>query len=460
MSEKAVGKRPNVIFILADDMGWGDLGCHGNEDLKTPNLDRLAAEGTLFTQFYVNAPVCSPSRTGFMSGTYPNRLRIHHIVMPPEKGREYGVPTHVDPGAPMVTRQLQKAGYRTGHFGKWHLSTSSPEVPDPGQYGIDDHRTFVSSGPSWPQFQGGKLTPEFCMKSSELIFDEAIRFVEEKRDEPFYCNVWTLVPHAPLNPSDEHLEYYSHLRPNAGVPHLAARQIYYAAVTDMDFHIGRLLDRLEDLGLRENTIVIFSSDNGPEDMVIQNAGYGAAGTTGPFRGRKRSLYEGGLRMPFIVRWPERVAAGRVDTRSVTAAVDYLPTICSICGADLPEGKSLDGEDVSDIWLGETRSRRRDIMWEWRFTVFGHVVHRSPRLAIRSGNWKLVLNPQKDRVELYDIPNDPTELSNLAKDNPEVVERLSAKVIEWHKTLPPGPTADVCGSNFYPMPQENPGRKPV
>ncbi|MCU0918144.1 MAG: sulfatase-like hydrolase/transferase [Planctomycetes bacterium] len=438
--------KPNFVFILADDLGWGDLGCYGNREIRTPNLDRLAAQGLLFTQFYVSGSVCSPSRTAFMTGQFPARQRVHGHFATDEQNEARGMPNWLDPQVPTVTRLLQEAGYVTGHFGKWHLG-SGTNAPTPGAYGIDEHVTVVSSGPQLT----GKGESYFWARSTTHIVDHTIAFIEKHRDEPFYVNVWTLLPHATLHPTPEQMEPYKPFAP-AGVPYEGVKQIYYASVSDLDRQVGRLIQRIDELGLGENTYIVFSSDNGPEDLNIRNAVHSGIGNTGPFRGRKRSLYEGGVRLPLIVRCPGRVPAGRVDDGTVLAGVDWLPTICRLAGVNLPGHLGLDGQDMSPAFLGQPEPRGRPLMWEWRFRVFGDMVHRCPMLAIREGRWKLLMNPDRSRVELYDIPSDPTELDNVASQNPDVVERLARQVLAWQKTLPAGPIEAVAGSNAYPWPK--------
>ena len=440
--------RPNVIFILSDDLGWGDLGCYGKREIKTTELDRLAKQGTLFTQFYVNSAVCSPSRTSFMTGHYPARHSVHGHFADHDYNKARGMPDFLDPSTPMVTELLRQAGYRTAHFGKWHLG-SGRGAPEPGGYGIDAHRTEDSNGPGLRK----KRDPYFRAKSTGLMVDETINFIEANQDQPFYVNMWTLVPHATLHPTDEQMEPYKRFAPAGDLSYKGAKQIFYAAVTDMDAQIGRLLKRLDELGLAENTIVIFSSDNGPEDIHIRNSTHSGIGSPGPFRGRKRSLYEGGVRMPFIVRWPGHTPADRVDTTSILTAVDFLPTMCAAAGVSLPDGYVPDGEDVSDMLAGNTRPRSSSIMWEWRFPVAGDTIHRSPMLAIRDGQWKLLINPDGSRTELYNIPDDPLEVDNLAAHHSDIVARLSREVLEWQKTLPEGPVSPGAGSNSYPWPRK-------
>ena len=442
----AKGNRPNFVFIFADDLGWGDLGCYGNRQIKTPNLDRLAEKGLLFAQFCVNGSVCSPSRTAIMTGHFPARHGVHGHFATNQQNKARGMPNWLDPKVPTVTGLLKGAGYITGHFGKWHLG-SGDGAPTPGAYGIDQHVTRTSSGPQLT----GTDDPYFRAKSTAQIVDRTIDFIENNRNKPFYVNVWTLLPHATLHPTDEQMKPYQRYAPR-GVPYKGAKQIYYASVSDLDRQIGRLIDKIDELGLAENTLIAFSSDNGPEDFDIGNAVHSGIGSAGPFRGRKRSIYEGGVRMPFIVRWPGHTPAGKVDDTSVVAGVDWLPTICSLAGVKLPDDLNPDGEDMSQAILGKPRSRTKPLMWEWRFRVFGDMAHKCPMLAIRDGKFKLLMNPDRSRVELYDIPADPTELDNLAVQHPDVVKRLSEKLLKWQATLPPGPVEQVAGSNAYPWPK--------
>jgi len=450
----AEARKPNVIFVLADDLGWGDLGCYGHPHIKSPQLDRLAKQGTLFTQFYVNGSVCSPSRCAFMTSHYPARHAIHGHYATHEQNEKRGMSNWLDPKVPNVASVLKAAGYATAHFGKWHLG-AGPGAPEPGAYGIDDYRVLVGNGPTWD------LPPaEFWPKSSTLIVDEAIRFIKTNQARPFYLNVWTLLPHATLNPTDEQMQPYARFALGRGVPHKSAAQIYYASVTDLDTQVGRLLDELDKRGLAEHTLVLFSSDNGPEDIHIANAGHSGIGSAGPFRGRKRSLYEGGVRTPFLARWPGHIPANRVDNTSVVAGVDFLPTLCQLAGVPLPADTKPDGEDVSDILRGQSRPRATPLLWEWRFNIAGEPFHRSPMLAIREGDWKLLFNPDRSRVELYDIPRDPTQLANTAKEHPDIVERLANKALAWQATLPKGPVEPLAGKADYPWPGQGKSTRPV
>jgi N-acetylgalactosamine-6-sulfatase len=439
-------RKPNIVFILADDMGWGDLSCYGNRGLKTPGIDRLAQEGMLFTQFYVCGPVCSPSRTAFTTGHFPARHRVHGHFATEELNTNRGMPHFLDPSVPTLARQLKKAGYTTVHYGKWHLGHNG-NAPMPDAYGFDEHKSVTSMETRWQEQAAG-----FRARSSAQFVDWGIEFAEKNRDRPFYMQLWMLLPHATLDPTPEQLKPFAGQGPGNGTKHLGANQIYNASVHDLDSQVGRLLKKLDELGLAENTIVVYSSDNGPEDIHIRNASHSAYGSPGPFRGRKRSLYEGGVRVPFLVRWPARVPRGKVNDKTVVAAVDFLPTLLEIAGV-APEG-AVDGESMADVFAGKARARVKPVHWEWRFNIAGYYANKSPMLSIRDGDWKLLFNPDRSRVELYDIPRDPYENTNLAAANPDVVKALMEKALAWQKTLPAGPVDPGAGSLAYPMPKGN------
>lgn len=436
---------PNIVFILADDMGWGDLSCYGNPRMKTPNLDRLASQGTLFTQFYVNGSVCSPTRSAFMTGMFPARNRIHGHLATEELNRQRAMPNFLDPKVPNIASTLRSAGYRTCHVGKWHLGRWTG-APLPDAYGFDHHMSVSSNETRWDEMGAG-----FRAQSSRWIVDNTLDFIRrEPKSKPFYTQMWMLLPHAPLSPTPEQLAPFAKMQPGPHVPWPGAQQIYNASLADLDAQIGRFLDELAKDGLENDTLVVFSSDNGPEDIHIANASHSAFGSPGPFRGRKRSLYEGGVRVPGIFRWPGRIPAGRVDERSVVSGVDLFPTACRLAGLPAPQG--VDGEDVFDILSGGGRPRRNPLHWEWRFNVAGYAVNRSPMLSIRDGDWKLLFNPDRSRVELYNIPVDPMEMNNLAAANPALTERLAARALAWQKTLPAGPAEPSAGRNDWNWPK--------
>ncbi|MBB5284087.1 N-acetylgalactosamine-6-sulfatase [Rhabdobacter roseus] len=451
--------RPNVIFILADDMGWGDAGCYGNRRFKTPAIDRLAREGRLFTEFYVNGSVCSPSRAAFLTGRYPARDSIHGHLATPEANQQRGMANYLNPSLPTLPGLLRQAGYATAQIGKWHLG-HSPDAPLPGSYGNEYFITNTSRDTA----DFDLWAPANRPRATGMVVDEALGFIEKHHPaRPFYVNMWLVDPHAVLAPSEEQLREfengasakpYARKHYQAEIPFYGAPQVYFAAMTEMDRQIGRLIDRLVQLGVYENTILIFSSDNGPEDMAVENAAHSAAGSNGPFRGRKRSLYEGGIRVPFIVKWSGKVPAGTIDSTTVVSGVDLLPSVLRLCGVSQPSTLAIDGEDLSAAWLGKPTPRRRPLCWEWRYAIPGHVLDRSPQLAIRDQDWKLLMNPDRSRVELYHLRQDPSELRNRAAEEPKVTQRLMKYLLDWHKTLPAGPVDASVGKNDYPWP----GRK--
>ncbi len=438
----AVAEHPNVVFVLTDDLGWGDLASFGHPLIRTPNLDRLAEEGTSFEQFYVASPSCSPSRTAFVTGHYPGRHGVHRIFSPsPRKNRERGMPNWLDPDVTTVADLLRDAGYATAHFGKWHLTGEGFEgAPAPSEYGFDESTVLHSS--EWDE----ERPEDWRARSTGLLVEEALRFAEENRGRPFFVQLWTLVPHAHLKPTAEELARYEDLDVDPELFEGTMRtylegaedartqmKVFAAAVTGLDDALGRLFRGLDELGLTEETIVFFTSDNGPEDYHVAHAANAGVGSTGPFRARKRSLYEGGLRAPCIVRWPARVPAGRVDETSVVSGVDFLPTVCALAGVEPPAG--LDGEDVSDVLLGSPRPRRGPLFWEWRAGVAGDQSYLSPGVAIRDGSYKLHVNPEGGDVELYDVVGDPGETEDLAEREPERTAELVERALAWHHTLP-------------------------
>lgn len=454
-------RRPNVIFILTDDQGWNDARFAGHPYVKTPNLDRFASQGTWFKQFYVAATVCSPSRCAFMTSHVPARHLVHGHFSTHDLNAARSMPDWLDPQVATLPRLLHDAGYATAHFGKWHLG-NGVGAPAPEVYGFDVSKTVGSNGARL----GEEKETYFRAKSTALIVDETIAFIKANKDRPFYANVWTLLPHAPLNPTPEQLAVYADLAPRANDPafgpwmqkYLAdasdlksQMRVFCASLTDLDTQLGRLFAALDEMKLADNTIVFYSSDNGAEDYRIGNAKNAGVGNTGPLRARKRSMYEGGIRTFGLLRWPGKVAAGRVDETSITGGVDFLPTICKLAGVEIPAGVKPDGEDVSDIWLGGTRPREKTLHWEWLFTVQGPADgYMPPMLAIRDGDWKLFVSHKGTDAQLFNIPKDAGEEHDVAASNPAVVRKLTDKALAWVKTLPPSPARDEAAASGTPQ----------
>ena len=417
----AAEPRPNVLFILADDLGWGDLGCHGSTLVKTPNLDRLAQEGTDFQQFNTTSPVCSASRVGFMTGRFPARFGVRGAIGAVLKNIEQNQVDWLDPHVPTLPGLLRDAGYVTGHCGKWHLqSGQATDAPLPSAYGIDEPALFA--GTSHPN-AGQSI-------EHAGIWDAAISFLHRHRDQPFYFNVWCHEAHLAHYPSEDSLQLFAHLD--------EPRRIYPAVVADLDRGVGRLLAALNELGLAENTLVVFSGDNGPENVnrtQEMRGGYGGyfnAGNTGGLKGRKRSLHEGGVRTPFLVRWPGRVPAGVINTTTSLSATDLLPTVSAATGIVLKDDFGMDGENMLAAFLGEPQVRTKPIFWDWTGSMNPAACW--PRWAIRSGDWKL-LTDNGTRAELYRVADDRAEQTNLAAEHPDVVARLSAELDAWKASLP-------------------------
>ena len=419
--------RPNVVFIFADDWGWGDLSGHGHPWLKTPHLDRLAREGIDFQQFNVLNPVCSPSRAAVMTGRFPSRYNIHQHFATPAQNLERGMPDWLDPRAPNVARFFQQAGYRTGHFGKWHLTSRNIHgAPNPTAYGFDEYSIF--NGGAETESAGLHDTPE-----------NAVKFIQASKDRPFFVNVWLHESHLPHVPTKASLEKWRHLDEQ--------QRVYAAVITDGDNAVGRVLDALRAAGVEQNTIVLFSTDNGPESTGTEMdkgpnnpergyGGYYSVGSTGGLRGRKRSLFEGGVRVPFIVRWPGHTPAGTKNDATVLTAVDLLPTLCAAAGLTLQANYQGDGENLLSAFNGQPTKRTRPIFWRWT----GKAAEPDwwPRLAVRDGEWKLALTADAQRVALHRVTTDRAESTDVAKNHPDIVARLTQLALEWEATLPAKP----------------------
>ncbi len=440
---------PNIIFVFCDDLGFGDLGCYGSRITRTPALDNMAREGLLFTNFSVASPVCSPSRVGVMTGQYPSRLSFHGHLASLEDNQQRGMPNYLDPDVATLTKLLKSAGYVTGHFGKWHMGgPQDKSAPPPEAYGIDISGTVLSNGPHYNK-EGDRRS-----ESSMRIMQHTLDFIESNSEKPFFINCWLIDPHSVLAPSEEQLAEYPELQSTTR-GFTSATQVYNAVITDVDKQIGKLLNKLDQLGLSENTLVIFSSDNGPAPIWGNDTNHSGTGSVGPLRGCKASLYEGGIRVPFIVRWPGHTPAGKVDDNTIISGVDLLPTFCSLAGIKVSGKMKLDGLDMSQALLGKPTKRTKPLMWEYRYSPWGRHIQKSPALAMLDGDWKLLINPDGSRKELYNLKENPCEVDNLANEYPVIAEQMSKQLLDWHLSLPGIEfMPDHPGSFEYPWPEDN------
>jgi arylsulfatase A-like enzyme len=427
-----VSERPNVIVVLADDFGWGDVACYGGQ-VPTPSLDAMAREGTRFTQFYVSSPICSPSRAALLTGQFPGRWRLTSYLQTRKGNRECGQADFLDTRAPSLARVMKGAGYATAHIGKWHLGGGRDvtDAPKFAAYGYDaGFGTYESPEPhpeitatDWIWSTKDKVTR---WNRTQWMIDRTLEFLDDHAEQPCFVNLWLDDTHTPWVPDESQLDGD---KPKAG----AGKANHRKVLQEMDRQLGRLIDGVKDRRRTRQTLVLFLGDNGPLPTFNQTR-------TAGLRGSKLSLYEGGIRVPFIAWWPGHISPGRVEEQTVIAAVDLLPTLCTVAGAARPEGASFDGEDQSGVLLGESRDRSKPLFWEYgrnesSFAYPKEPRHRSPNLAVRDGRWKLLISADGTDSQLFDVVTDPREEDDLAVANPEEVKRLSQLVIQWRESLP-------------------------
>jgi len=428
-------EKPNIIYILADDLGYGDLGCFGQKEIKTPNLDYMAEAGMRFTQHYAGNTVCAPSRCVLMTGLHTGHAKIRaNANLPLDKG-DYTVAT-----------LLKGAGYKTGLIGKWGLGEEGT-TGIPNKSGFDYFFGYLN------QIRAHNFYPDYLWRNNEkvpleneiivadkgyakgignastnkkeyshdLFTEEALNFVEKSADSPFFLYLAYTIPHA----NNEHWLINEH---GMEVPDYGqyadknwpeAQKGLAAMISRMDKDIGSIKDKLQELGIDKNTIIIFSSDNGPHSEGMNNPSFFKS--NGGLRGQKRDLYEGGIRVPMIAYWPETIKPGQTSDH-ISAFWDFLPTACEVAGIEVP--KNIDGISFLPELLGNKQPEHKAMYWEF--------ISQGGKQAVRKGNWKLVkldvLNPEKTRVELYNFEIDPSEQNDVSEKNPEVLAEMKELLI--------------------------------
>jgi len=417
-------RKPNVILIFTDDQGTIDVNCYGSKDLYTSNLDRLAKEGTRFTQFYVGAPVCSPSRAALMTGRYPQGAGVPGNVSS-QPGRA-GMPTEQI----TIAEMMKSAGYVTGHVGKWHLGYTPETMPNQQGYDssfghmggcIDNYSHFFYwSGPNRHDlWRNGKEVWHDGEFFGDLMVDECKKFINENKERPFFL-YWAInMPHYPLQGTEKWRKKYQRLD--------APRRMYAAFISTMDEMVGRVVRHLDESGLRENTLIIYLSDHGHS---VEQRTFSGGGSSGDFRGHKFTLWEGGIRVPCIVSWPGHIPQNAVRNQ-MAISIDWMPTISQYCGLKPPEHK-IDGKSIVPVIESPNAPSPHKILhWE---------TSRGKHWAVREGDWKLVHNgPATDykgrklpkaETFLSNMAEDTNETKNLAKSNPDIVKRLTNLHEHW------------------------------
>lgn len=443
---------PNIVFILADDLGWTDLGSYGSDLYQTPNLDRLAREGMRFTQAYSACTVCSPTRAAIMTGQHPARTRVTDWIAGHNLPRaRLAVPDwtkFLDLDLYNVAEALRDASYATGHFGKWHLGMTEDLWPE--HQGFDVNRGGWRMGQPTGAAGGGNVY--FSPYGNPRLTDgppgehldmrlaqEAATFMEANRDKPFFVNLWLYTVHTPLQAAPEKIERYRGLV-REGARHTNAT--YAAMVEHMDETVGVVLDALERLGLAENTLVVFTSDNGGligrNNKVTSNA---------PLRHGKGERFEGGVRVPLIVRYPPLVAPGSVSDRQAIST-DFYPTFAELAGvSDSSKLPTFDGLSLLPTLRGDASAPAHEALY-WHYPHY-HTEGAVPYSAIRRGDWKLIHNLETDDVMLFDLANDLGEQNDLAAARPDLTVALRAQLSTWLSSV--GAQYPTLNPNYSPTP---------
>ena len=421
-------RKPNIVFILTDDLGWAELGCYGNEFNETPNVDKMAKEGMRFTDAYAAAPVCSPYRAALMTGQYPLRVGITDYLRPNDTN-------HLSTKYTTIAEMLKKAGYATGIIGKWHLTGyanhGAKEFP-PGVHGFDE--TIISEnrgigGGSYfhPYHFNREITKR--LPGREHLIDrcnlEAVEFIERHRDGPFFLYLSHYAVHTRLEGKPELVLRFENkagagkgYRANRNNPHLAAQ------LKSIDEGVGLIMKKLDELGLINDTVLVFTSDNGGENRVTNNA---------PLRAGKSTLYEGGIRVPFIVRYPKLVPAGTI-CKTPTCNIDFYPTLCHLAGAKPNPQQHIDGVSITPLLKNPKAKLKRETLY-WHYPLAKpHFLGGRSSGAIRTERWKLIEFFDTGETELYNLTDDIGEKNNLAGKRPDKAAELKSQLEAWRKDI--------------------------
>lgn len=431
---------PNIILILADDLGYGDLAHFGHRFIQTPHLDELARQGLTLKHFYAPSPLCSPSRAGMLTGRTPFRTGIKSWI--PENDSIYLIRKEIT-----IASLLKRAGYHTFFGGKWHLNggLQNPQHPQPQDHGFDHWlgtHNFTLPTHKNPHnfFRNGNPVGEIQGFAAQIVVDEALQWMQniDKKD-PFFMFVSLHEPHSEIaSPDSFNIHYQQFTDGRIDLKNLEDRGPgeYYANISHLDYQVGRLLSKLEDLELAQNTLVIFTSDNGP---VTDEWRYwwevNMYGETAGLRGRKADLFEGGLRVPCIMRYPGIIVPGSISEEPVQG-YDLLPTMAALAGIQLPTDRIIDGVDVSAIFKNQPLNREKPLFWA--FEIRDYDDPHGYYYAVRQENWKLISDKDLQKTLLYNLKDDPYEVRELSREHPEQVERLLRFIGEMRQSIKEDP----------------------